>query len=86
MCFPALSDTHVDSAITHPDPVIWIGGILLDAAAIRCSRRHLDEFADWNYLDIPLHPGEINIPVVAQKRIIISVVVEKLLNDVVRPL
>lgn len=34
MRFPALSDTDVDSAITHPHPVIWVGSELLYTAAI----------------------------------------------------
>lgn len=85
MRFPALSDTNVDSATTHPHPVIWVGSELLYTVAIRRSRRHSDEFLDRNYLDIPCYLREVKISVVAQERDVICVVIEELLNDIIRP-
>lgn len=85
MRFPALSNTHVDPAITYPHPVIWVGSVLLHAVAIGGSCRHSDEFLNGDYLDIPLYLGEVKISVVAQESDVICMVVEELLNDIIRP-
>jgi len=85
MRFPALSDTNVDSAIAHPHPVIWVGSEVLYTVIIRRPRRHLDEFLDRDYLDIPFNLGEVKISVVAQEPDVIRVVVKELLNDIIRP-
>ena len=85
MRFPALSDTNVDSAITHPYPVIWVGSEVLYTVTIRRRRRHFDEFLDRDYLDIPFNLGEVKISVVAQEPDVVRVVVEELLNDIIRP-
>jgi len=52
---------------------------------IRRPRRHLDEFLDRDYLDIPFNLGEVKISVVAQEPDVIRVVVKELLNDIIRP-
>jgi hypothetical protein len=83
--FPVLSDTNVDPAITHPHPVIWVGSELLYAVDITCPRRNSDELLDRDYLDIPFYLGEIKISVVTQESDVICVVVEELLNDIIRP-
>jgi len=85
MRFPALSDTNVNSAITHPHPVIWVSSEVLYTVTIRRRRRHFDEFLDRDYLDIPFNPGEVKISVVAQEPDVIRVVVEELLNDIIWP-
>jgi hypothetical protein len=59
MRFPALSDTNVDSAITHSHPVIWVGREVLYTGTVRRPRRHFDEFLDRDYLDIPSNLGEV---------------------------
>jgi hypothetical protein len=61
MRFPALSDTNVNSAITHPHPVIWVGSEVLYIVTIRRRRRHFDEFLDRDYLDIPINLGEVKM-------------------------
>jgi hypothetical protein len=85
MRFPALSDTNVDSAITHPHPVIRVGSEVLYTVTIRRARRHLHEFPDRDYLDIPFNLGEVKISAVAQEPDVIRVVVEELLNNIIRP-
>ena len=40
---------------------------------------------DRNYLDIPCYLREVKISVVAQERDVICVVIEELLNDIIRP-
>jgi Domain of unknown function (DUF4158) len=47
--------------------------------------RHFGEFLDRDYLDIPFNLGEVKVSVVAQEPDVIRVVVEELLNDIIRP-
>lgn len=83
--FPALSDSTMAPVSTYLNPVIWIRSVFLYAAIIRRPRWHLNEVLNRDYLDIPAHASEIDSTVVAQEVGVISVVVEKLLNDILGP-
>lgn len=68
--------------MSNSDPVVRVGGVLLDAAVVGRPGRHLTQLFSRDRFNTPLDPGEIDIPVVAQEGTVVTMVVEELLNDI----
>ena len=50
---PTLCDANVDSVPAGADPVVWVGGILVNAIAIRGTCRYRDELLERDHLHLP---------------------------------
>lgn len=83
---PPSSDTLVNPGMSNRDPVIRIGGVLLDATVFGRPGRHLTQLFSRDRFDTPHDLGEVNIPVITQEAAVVTVIVEKLLNDIAWPL
>lgn len=86
MCLPVQSNSHVNSKLAVPDPMVGICRKFVNAVRIGVSGWRSDEHLRGNGLNLPVDQRKINIGVVGKERIVSCMVVQPLLKDVVGPM